>query len=83
MHRLQAIEKLLGIKDVVYELLDWIEHVSDEEFEKYCALEVPPPEDLLLKLESFHLLSCEFDGQCTDILERLNLLCGSTGTCGE
>ncbi len=83
MHRLQAIEKLLGIKDVVYELLDWIERVSDEEFEKYCTLESPPPEDLLLKLESFHHLSCEFDGQCTEILERLNLLCGAKGTCEE
>lgn len=83
MHRLQAIEKLLGIKDVVYELLGWIEHISDEEFEKFCKLEEPIPEDLLLKLESFHHLSCDFDGHCSDILERLNLLCGSTGTCSE
>lgn len=83
MHRMQAIEKLLGIKDVVYELLDWIEHVSDEDFAKYCSLEAPLPEDLLQKLESFHHLSCDFDGHCIDILERLNLLCGASGTCAE
>lgn len=76
MQRIEAIEKLLGIKDVVYELLDWIENISDEEFARLCALETPIPEDLLLKLENFHRLSCDFDSHCTDILKRLTLLCG-------
>lgn len=57
MHRMQAIEKLFGIKDVVYELLDWIEHVSDEDFCQILFPGSPLPEDLLQKLESFHHLS--------------------------
>lgn len=83
MHRIEAIEKLLGIKDVVYELLGWIEHISDEEFEEYCSLVKPPPEDLLQKIESFHSLSCDFNGHCSDVLQRLSLLCGGKGTCSE
>jgi hypothetical protein len=83
MHRIEAIQKLLGIKDVVYELLDWIEHVTDEEFEAYCSLAEPLPEDLLQKIESFHHLSCDFNGHCTDVLQRLSLLCGAHGACSE
>lgn len=64
MHRLEAIAVLLGIKDLSYELLEWLEELSEEQFEACFARGECLPETAYIKMRRFAELSEEFATRC-------------------
>lgn len=79
MQRLETIQMLLGIKDTVYGLLEWAEHLSDEEFDQYCSAASPLPEEILMRLENFCSFSSEFATNCNEVIAKLNEICEASG----
>jgi hypothetical protein len=78
MTRIETIQTLLGIKDTVYGLLEWVENISDEEFVKQCTVSRTLPGEVLMRLEDFGRLSGGFNADCDEILNKVNQLCSAT-----
>jgi len=78
MNRIETIQTLLGIKDTVYGLLEWVENISDEEFVEHCTVARTLPEEVLTRLEDFCRLSRGFDADCDKIITKINELYPAT-----
>lgn len=71
MNKLEFISSFLSLKDISYEVLEWAENISEEDFQKVLKPDCVMPPEVEDKLERF----CDVCKGLHDWISRYHSVC--------